>query len=194
MEDIRKGMNKIFNTSIITSVVILVLGIFLFIQPDTIISMISIILGIMILIPGITALIDYFKTKYNPNLITGVITVIIGMILIVNTKLVASIMPFILGIYFVISGITRLQYALELKKQKIKYTTSLCISILIIICGLLFITNPFGGALVITKVMGIFMVIYSVLDIVNAMVIKKEMHDFHNNVNQIMEAEIIEKE
>lgn len=194
MEDIRKGMNKIFNTSIITSVVILVLGIFLFIQPDTIISMISIILGIMILIPGITALIDYFKTKYNPNLITGVITVIIGMILIVNTKLVASIMPFILGIYFVISGITRLQYALELKKQKIKYTASLCISILIIICGLLFITNPFGGALVITKVMGIFMVIYSVLDIVNAMVIKKEMHDFHNNVNQIMEAEIIEKE
>lgn len=194
MEDIRKGMNKIFNTSIITSVVILVLGIFLFIQPDTIISMISIILGIMILIPGITALIDYFKTKYNPNLITGVITVIIGMILIVNTKLVASIMPFILGIYFVISGITRLQYALELKKQKIKYTTSLGISILIIICGLLFIINPFGGALVITKVMGIFMVIYSVLDIVNAMVIKKEMHDFHNNVNQVMEAEIIEKE
>lgn len=43
MEDIKKGMNKIFNVSIATSVIILVLGIFLFIQPDTIIHMISIV-------------------------------------------------------------------------------------------------------------------------------------------------------
>ena len=49
MEDIKKGMNKIFNVSIATSVIILVLGIFLFIQPDTIIHMISIVLGGIIL-------------------------------------------------------------------------------------------------------------------------------------------------
>lgn len=197
MEEIKKGMNKIFNVSIITSVVILVLGIFLFIQPDTIIRMISIILGGIILVPGITSLIDYFKNKYQPSLITGVVTIIIGLILIINTELVASILPFVLGIYFIINGINRIQYALQLKKQQINYSTSLVFSILIIICGVLFIINPFGGALVITKVMGIFMVMYAVLDLANSIVIKKEMNDHKNSQpmkNAVIEASIEDKD
>ena len=145
MEDIKKGMNKIFNVSIATSVIILVLGIFLFIQPDTIIHMISIVLGGIILVSGIIALIDYFGSKYNPSLISGVITSIIGLILIINTKLVASILPFVLGIYFTINGINRLQYSLELKKEKMNYLSSFIVSILIIVCRVLFIINPFGG-------------------------------------------------
>lgn len=194
MDDIKKGMNNIFNTSIVTSVVILVLGIFLFIQPDTIIHMISIILGGIILIPGIISLVDYLKNKNQASLISGIVTILIGMILIINTKLVAGILPFILGIYFIISGITRLQYALQLKKQKINYTTSLVFSILIIICGALFIINPFGGALVITKVMGIFMIIYALLDLTNTIIIKKEMSAVKQEMkNAVIEAEIEEK-
>ncbi len=195
MEDIRKGMNKIFNASIATSIVILVLGIFLFIQPDTIIHMISIILGGIILVPGVISLMDYFKNKYQPSLISGIITVIIGLILIVNTKLVASILPFILGIYFVINGINRLQYALQLKKQKINYVTSCIVSILIIVCGVLFIINPFGGALVITKVMGIFMITYALLDLTNTIIIKREMHEVHQEMKHaVIEADIEDKD
>lgn len=190
MEDIKKGMNKIFNLSIVTSVIIFVLGIFLFVEPDVIINMISIVFGGIILIPGITTLIDYFKNKYQPSLVTGVVTVIIGMILIINTKLVASILPFILGIFFIVNGINRMQYALELRKTNNgNYVASLIISILIILSGVLFVINPFGGALVITKVMGMFMIIYSVLDIVNSIIIKKEV----NNVEKIIEAEVVEK-
>ena len=195
MEDIRKGMNKIFNASIATSIVILVLGIFLFIQPDTIIHMISIILGGIILVPGVISLMDYFKNKYQPSLISGIITVIIGLILIVNTKLVASILLFILGIYFVINGLNRLQYALQLKKQKINYVTSCIVSILIIVCGVLFIINPFGGALVITKVMGIFMITYALLDLTNTIIIKREMHEVHQEMKHaVIEADIEDKD
>lgn len=190
MDDIKKGMNKIFNTSVVASVVILVLGIFLFIQPDTIIHMISIVLGGVILIPGIISLVDYFKNKYQPSLISGVVTIIIGLILIINTKLVASILPFILGIYFIVNGINRLQYALQLKKQNLNYVASLVFSLLIIICGILFIVNPFGGALVITKVMGIFMIVYALLDLTNTIIIKKEI----NEVRQEMKNTIIEIE
>lgn len=194
MEDIRKGMNKIFNTSIVTSVIILVLGIFLFIQPDTIIRMISIILGIIILVPGVTALIDYLKNKNQSNLMVGIVTIIIGGILIINTELVASILPFILGIYFVINGINRLQYALELKKQKTtNYITSFILSILIIVCGVVFIINPFGGALVITKVTGMFMIIYAILDICNSIVIKKEIKGTNEDMsNAIIEVKVDE--
>ncbi len=194
MNDIKKGMNKIFNASIVTSVVILVLGIFLFIQPDTIIRIVSIILGGIILIPGITSLIDYLKNKYQPSLITGIVTMIIGLILIINTGLVASILPFILGIYFIINGINRLQYALELRRQRMNFTTSLVFSILIIICGILFIINPFSGALAITKVMGIFMILYALLDLTNSVMLKREMHEVHKDMkNAIIEINVEDK-
>lgn len=191
MDDIKKGMNKIFNASVVTSVIILVLGIFLFIQPDTVIHMISVILGGIILVPGVISLIDYFRNKNQASLISGIVTILIGLILIINTKLVAGILPFILGIYFIVSGITRLQYALQLKRQNISYTASLVFSILIIICGTLFIINPFGGALVITKVMGIFMIIYALLDLTNTIIIKKEMNEVKYKMkNAVIEVEV----
>ena len=68
------------------------------------------------------------------------------------------------------------------------------LSILIIICGILFIINPFGGALVITKVMGIFMIIYALLDLTNTIIIKKEIHEVKQEMkNAIIEANIGDK-
>ena len=195
MKDIFKRINSLFNISILTSIVILVIGIFLFIQPGTVIRMISIVLGILFLIPGITALVDYFKEKNSASLVIGIITILISLILIVKTDLVASILPFILGIYFVINGISRLQYALELKKQEFaNFTVSLVFSILIMLCGVLFIINPFEGAMKITQIIGMFMIIYSVLDISNTVVIKRGIKTAEKDMkNAIIEIEAVEK-
>lgn len=196
MEEIKKGLNKLYSVSLFTSVVILVLGIFLFMYPGLVIKMISVVLGILILIPGITSLIDYFKSKYQPGLITGVITILISMILIIKTELVASILPFVLGIYFVINGINRFIYAFELKKQNVtNYTVSLVFSILIVICGILFIIDPFEGALEITKITGIFMIVYAVLDLSNSIIIKMGLHNLNNKEemkNAVIEVEVVD--
>ena len=190
-----KGINSLFNVSILTSVVILVIGIFLFIQPDTVIRMISIVLGIIFLIPGLTALIDYFKEKNSSSLVLGIITILVSLILIIKTDLVASILPFILGIYFVVNGITRLQYALELKKDGYtSFTTSLVFSLLIMLCGILFILNPFEGAMALTQMIGMFMIIYAALDISNTVVIKRGMKVVTKNMKDaIIEIEAEEK-
>ena len=195
MKNALKGINGLFNVSILTSVVILVIGIFLFIQPDTVIRMISVVLGIIFLIPGITAMIDYFKEKNSASLVLGVITILVSLILIIKTDLVASILPFILGIYFVVNGITRLQYALELKKQGYtSFTTSLVFSLLIMICGILFILNPFEGAMALTQMIGMFMIIYAALDISNTVVIKRGMKVVTKNMkNAVIEIEAEEK-
>lgn len=183
MEQLKKGMNKIFATSLISSVVMLVLGIMLLIKPDFIINVVSTVIGLVILIPGIVSLVDYFKTKYNANLIIGVVACVIGIIFIFNSKFVSSILPFLLGIYFIINGISKLQYGMELRKNKVaNYMPSIITPLLLLVCGILLMVNPFGGALAITKVLGIFMIIYSGLDIYNAIIIKKEV----NNVIKVI--------
>lgn len=195
MKNALKGLNGLFNISILTSIVILVIGIFLFIQPDTVIRMISIVLGILFLVPGITSLVDYFKENNSASLVVGIITILISLIMIIKTDLVASILPFILGIYFVVNGISRLQYALELKKQGYSsFPTSLVFSLLIMLCGILFIINPFEGALALTKIIGIYMIIYAILDISNTVVIKRGMKQVKQEMkNAVIEIEVNEK-
>ena len=191
-----KGFNKLINVSILTSAVLLVIGIFLFIQPDTVIRMISVVLGLLFLVPAITSLVDYFKEKNNSSLVIGIITILISLILIINTEFVASILPFILGIYFVVNGINRLMYAVELKKQGfVDFSKSLVLALLIIFCGIIFIINPFEGALAITKIIGIFMIIYSLLDITNTVIVKKGMKDIEKSMKlAVIEGEAKEKD
>ena len=190
MDYLKNQMKKMYATSLVTSIIMFILGVFLLVRPDFIINIVSTIIGLVILVPGIISLIDYFKTKYMANLVIGVIAGVLGIVFIFNSKLISSILPFVLGIFFIVNGINRLQYALELRKSNNKnFVASLVISIVIILSGILFVINPFGGALVITKVMGVFMIIYSILDIVNSIIIKREVR----NVEKIIEAQIVEK-
>lgn len=183
MEHLKNEIKKIFATSLVTSIIMLILGILLLVKPDFIINIVSTVIGIIILIPGIISLVDYFKTKYSANLVLGVVACILGMVFIFNPKLISSILPFVLGIYFIISGISKLQYGLELRKNKVvNYMPSVITSILILVCGALMIINPFGGALAITQVLGIFMIIYAVLDIYNVICIGKEVRSFTKKI------------
>ena len=183
MDYFKNRVKKIYYTSLISSVIMCILGICLLVKPDFILNTVSTVIGIIILIPGVVALIDYFKTKYSANLVVGVVACIIGILFIFNPKFISSILPFILGVYFIINGISKLQYGIELRKNKIdNYMAIIVTSILILICGILSIVNPFGGALALTQVLGIFMIVYSGLDIYNAVIIKKEVKDFKKEI------------
>ena len=119
MDYLKSQMKKMYATSMVTSIIMFILGVFLLVRPDFIINIVSTIIGLVILVPGIISLIDYFKTKYTANLVIGVIAFVLGIVFIFNSKLVSSILPFVLGIYFIINGISKIQYAFELRKNNV---------------------------------------------------------------------------
>lgn len=175
-----KALKKLFGVSLVTSLIFLIFGIFLVFRTEGTIQLIASCIGVILLINGGFSLIKYFKygkeDHFNVELIYGIVAIIAGFILILNPKTVASILPFILGIYFIITGVTKLKYALEIREYKKENPVfMLILSILTIVCGVLFIVNPFGGAVAITQVIGIFMIVYSILDIVNYVGIRKDM-------------------
>ncbi len=185
MDYLKNELKKIFITSMVTSIIMIVMGVFLLMKPDFVLTTLSTIIGIIVLIPGIISLVDYFKTKYMPNLVIGVIASILGLIFIFNPKFISSILPFVLGIYFIINGLSKLQYAIEMKKNKVpEYAPSFISSILILGCGVLLIINPFSGAMAMTQVIGIFMIIYASLDIYNAVTTKQKVKDFVKEIDE----------
>ena len=185
MNYLKSELQKIFVTSLVTSIIMALIGVLLLLKPDFFLTTLSTIVGIIILVPGIISLVDYFRTKYMPNLVIGVIAGVLGLVFIFNPKVISSILPFVLGVYFIINGLSRLQYALEMRKNKVPdCTPSLISSLLILVCGVLLIINPFGGAMAITQVIGIFMIIYAGLDFYNAITTKKKVKAFVKEIKE----------
>ncbi len=194
-------MKKFFRSSIITSIVLIVLGLLLIFQSEITILSISYILGGILIALGVLAIIKFIKNtntllKSELDIVYGVVTIILGILIIQNPEAIASIIPIILGISIIISSATKLQYAFELKANKNSlWKTTMIISIISTLCGIILLFNPFKGAVVFTKIIGIFIVIYAILDIVSTTTIKKNVTIIHDAIDRnIADAEVLNEE
>lgn len=194
-------MKKFFRSSIITSIVLIVLGLLLIFQSEITILSISYILGGILIALGALAIIKFIKNTNNLlkselDIVYGVVTIILGILIIKNPEAIASIIPIILGISIIISSATKLQYAFELRANKNSlWKTTMVISIISTLCGIILLFNPFKGAVVVTKIIGIFIVIYAILDIISTTTIKKNVTIIHNAIDRnITDAEVLNEE
>lgn len=190
LNSIKKYYNKFFTTSIITSIVFIALGMFLFLKPETTISTISYIIGIVILLLGAFSVVKHFSDKeqnsFDFSLVYGILSIIVGIVIIVNPTALAKIITFVLGFWIVINSIIKIQYSLDLKKYNNNaWIPTLVIGLLTLIWGLILVFNPFGGALDITKLIGLFIIIYSILDIVECVILNKNIKDIKKEVKKI---------
>ncbi len=173
MESIKKSMNK----NIIISIVTVLLGLIIFLKPDTTIKSIAIIIGILLIIIGSGPIIDLIRSedkKITFGLAPSIILFIIAFILFFTPELLVSIIPFIIGIALIMSSAYKLQNIYNLKKINGVFNIwTIIITVFILVLGLLLIVNPFSGALAITKIIGIFLMIYGILDIIDSIILKR---------------------
>jgi len=199
-KELKKDFNKVFTTSIFTSVVFIALGVFLLVRPDTIIRIISNIIGIIILLLGAFSLGKYFsikEKKVDYNLIYGTICMIIGLVIILNPNALATLIPFVLGFWIIINSIVKIQYSLDLKAHNNKaYVPTLVIGLLTLVWGLILIFNPFGGAVAVTQLIGIFIIVYSILDMTDSVILHKNVKDISKSVKKSIKRakKVIEEE
>lgn len=173
MEKIKKLMNK----NIIISIIIFLVGLILLLKPDTTIKSITIIIGILLIIMGSGPIIELIKSeekRLSFSIAPSIILFVIAFVLFFSPELLISIIPILIGVALVMSSAFKLQNIYNLKKVNgIFNVWTLIITFVILVLGLLLIINPFGGVIAITQVIGIFLMIYSVLDIVDSIILKK---------------------
>ena len=196
-----KIMTKFFKSSIISSVVLMILGILLMLQSEATIITISYVIGTLLIALGTLAIIKFIRNtsseiRNDLDIVYGTVTIILGVIVIYNPQAIASIIPIIIVIGIVISSATKLQYAFELKaNSNSQWKMSMIISIISAICGVVLICNPFKGAVVIMQIIGAFIIVYSILDIISTVTIKKNVEAIHQAIEgNIEDAEVIKEE
>ena len=199
MGNLEIKIKKMNMTSIIFSILFILIGAFLLARPEDAIHLVSYALGIILALWGIISIVQFFTDRESQNylefsFILGVFMFIFGIIIIVKPNTVASIIPLLLGIWMLINGVTKLSYALTLNKNK-NAASSIIISILIIVLGILLVFNPFAGAKTLVQILGVTIIVYSVLDLAECFAIRKivKKETKEEIENTIIEAEYEEK-
>lgn len=165
-----KGFLKEIGTkALISSIIFLILGIILLVNPEGTIKFVSYTLGIMFILVGIVKIISYIKNKgnfnfYNYDLINGIIAVIIGIFTIIFSQEIGNIFRILIGLWIIFSSITKIVFAFKIKNfyNSNYWIFSLIIGILIMFCGIYIISNP--GTVIMT--IGTIILVYSILDII----------------------------
>ena len=116
-------INKLFKSSIISSIALIAFGILLILQSEATIITISYVIGGLLIALGVIAGLSFFKnikerSKNDLDIVYGIVCVILGVIVIQNPEAIASIIPFVLGLVIIINSATKLQYSFELYKEK----------------------------------------------------------------------------
>ena len=194
-------MNKIFKSSVLGAIALVVLGVLLIFESEATIVTISYIIGGVLVAIGVLALLKFYKAiKENDDTgmdaIYGIISVILGIIVISNPKAVASIIPIVVGLLIILNSGTKLQFSMELKKNNNDlWKSTMVLSLVSTLCGVLLIFNPFKGAAFLTKLIGLLILLYAVLDIISTIAIKNTVKKIKSAINnEIEEAKVIEVE
>lgn len=180
MDYLEKTLKKTGWSSIISSVIFAILGIVLIAKPDETLKVISYIIGIMFILVGTYKIINYFIVKgkydfYNYDMIYGLVAILIGIITMVCASQILSFCRILIGIWIIYSSIVRLSLSIKLKAiSSAAWIYSLLISIIMFACGLyIAITSN-----VIVVTIGIIILVYSILDIIEGIVFMKNLKLF----------------
>lgn len=183
MENIEKKIKKTFNLSLASSIIFVIVGLFLFIKPGATISIISYVTGGVLLLMGLISVYKYFTSYSAINLFGfelayGVLLIIAVLFLVIDTSIFAKVINVILGIWIIVNSITKFQYGFVLKRAKNSdWIYTILVSLLSFIWGIVLLINPFESALTITQIIGIFIIVYAVLDIIDNFIIRRNIKD-----------------
>ena len=175
-----KKVNRYINLSIVLSALFGILGFVFIFWPKTSLDVLAYLIGAFLIGYGIYNFIDSFTV--NPifclvEMTSSVLAFLLGVTVFLNLNIFESLLPIILGIFFIINGAFKTRVSFLLREVNNRFTVSIITSILMILCGIVIIIEPLNSAIMITSVVGVLILIYAISDIIDMIVYKGRIND-----------------
>lgn len=173
--------NKVQNwwLRLLKGIALIVLAFIVFRHPvGTLLGLVTII-GVVWLLAGIFLTIASIMERESDDnwgwrLTEGIIDVIFAAILLSNPGITAAILPFIVGFWLIVNGVTTFSGSFKSKKEgDSSWGLSLIGGILTILFGWFVMTDLFAGAVAITVWIGLGLLILGIVNIVISLRLKK---------------------
>ena len=178
---IERLLNILIIRSVVFDILIIFIGVFFVIKPYSGLRLCEIDFSVILLLSGFMSIFECNAKKvvklFNLSLIYGVLSIIFGLLIILNPLALANIVSLCIGIWMLLSGIIKISNSICIKKlEEESWSVLFGIGLMV---SLMLIFNPFVE-LYITQVVGGFVIIYAVLDIANSLLFRKRKKELIN--------------
>ena len=150
---------------IAVSAVLIALGLWLLICPGVSSAAICVALGAVSVLYGTIKLLGYFsndlyRLAFQFDLAVGILSIILGMLLILRPDAVLSFLPTVIGVFILVDSILRFQTSIDARHFGMdKWWAILLISCVGAALGVLLLFRPFESALAMIRLMGLTLMI-----------------------------------
>lgn len=152
----------------------LLAGLCLLIFPQMTTSVVFWGMAAALMIMGAIHLAGYFRCDVQnaitgDKMATGLLLMILGLIVGLAQETIASLLPVIFGFVLFVGGVFKIQGAFDLKRMgDLRWFFTLVGALVSTVFGLVILINPFGTLMTLMRVMGAFLVIEAVQDMLYA--------------------------
>lgn len=144
----------------LSSVATLLIGLLLVIYPGFTGKVICYLIAAALIAKGAGSIMARYRNKSLPppvvfELMGGISTIFIGLFVALRSEMLISIIPFVVGMFLLVSSVTSLQKALELKRMNYAgWNHGLIFTLIKLALALIIVMNPFGTAMTLTRFIG----------------------------------------
>ena len=178
MEKLKKGIVQIGH-----SIIEIIVGFLLLINPMGFMSGIIITAGIVMTVLGILQLIGYFRTKpeeaeQNKGLAKGILFILFGLFCAFRSGWFISTFPIftvLYGVFSLVSGVGKLQWMTDMLRTKKPYWfVALIDAVVTLIFAVLILLNPFASTAVLWTFIAVSLILEAVMDVLTYIFRRKE--------------------
>lgn len=172
--------------SVAMSLAEIIIGVLLLVNPVGFTSGIIVTFGVVLMIMGIGTTIKYFRTEpeeaaVSQILVKGLLMLLAGAFCAFNSHWFIATFPvltLVYGVVILITGITKVQWTVDIIRMKrSKWFWAAISAAISIVCGIVIITSPFSTTAILWMFIGISLIVEAVFDMIGSIFGNREKQE-----------------
>ena len=167
-----------WQTVLIVGIVTLILGLIVAFHPSTSLNVIAVLIGVLLVIAGIFHLVRMFSGGESHRIwlgISGLLLIVLGVILIRHLHLTVALMGLIIGIAWIVQGLSALAAGLSGAVGEGRGWW-IFFGIVSLIGGIVVTAFPTNSVTVLAVLVGIWFIVQGLFEIIGAFMFRRMIH------------------
>lgn len=174
---------------ILSAVMYVALGVILLVFPATTARTICYLIAGIAIVIGVVNLVVYFtrnitRNYYRNDFVAGFLLMVLGIFVIYKVDLVISLVPFIIGLCIIVSGLFKLQGALDAQRMGGNAVLLLGLAVVNVVIGILMVINPFDSAMLLYRLLGAGLLFSGLTDLAATLYLSGKMHGYMRKMSE----------
>lgn len=156
--------------ALLKGVLYIVLGVMALALPEAMEEILGYMIGIVLIIGGAVSMIAYLirdahQNYYHNDFLHGLIGIAAGILVLAKIEVVIGLISFLLGVLVLVSGCSKLQDVIDMKRLECgNWIAMLIFAVINVAFGVLLICNPFAWTTLLFRLLGVGLIFSGIID------------------------------